>query len=139
VTVGSAIVAQLAADPGVAALVGDRVYQLQLPQGVILPAVRVQLIDDPAGYHLRGPLGLSEARVQTDVYAAETSGGDPLEQAEAVAEAVDVALSGRKFDVGGARHVSGAFRISRQQRYEGDALREVRILQDFAVWSSPIV
>jgi hypothetical protein len=139
-TVESAVRAQLAADPAVAALVGGRVYQLKLPQGVTLPAVRVQLIDEPAAYHLRGADKLHEARVQTDVYATETSGGDPYATAEVVADAVDEALSGRKFAIGTppARRIAGAFRISRRTLYESDVLREVRILQDYDVFSEPI-
>jgi hypothetical protein len=140
VTVESAVRAVLVADPGVGALVGGRVYQLKLPQGVTLPAVRVQLIDNPAAYHLRGADALSAARVQTDVYAAETSGGDPYRVAESVADAVDAALSGKKLDVGSppARHIAGAFRISRRTQYEGDVLREVRILQDYDVVSEAL-
>jgi hypothetical protein len=140
VTVESAVVALLAADTGLAALVGARVYQLKLPQKVTLPAVRVQLVDELPAYHLRGTVVLTGARVQTDVYAAEASGADPYAGATAVAEAVDAALSGLKGDVGTppGRHVAAAFRISRRPLFEGESLREVRISQDFAVWSSPI-
>jgi hypothetical protein len=139
-TVEAAVRARLATDAGLEALVGGRVYQLKLPQTVTLPAVLVQLVDELPAYHLRGGVGLTGARVQTDVYAAEASGADPYAVATAVAEAVDAALSGLKGDVGTppGRHVAGAFRISRRPLYEGESLREVRISQDFAVWSSPI-
>jgi hypothetical protein len=139
-TVETAIRTALVADPGVAALVGGRVYQLILPQDADLPAVLVQLISEPTSPHLRGIDALTGARVQTDVYAAQTSGTDPYAVAEDVAAAVDAALSGRKFDVGtgDARHVAQVVRISRRPLYEGGELREVRMQQDFAVWSVPI-
>ncbi len=139
-TVETAVRELLAADAGLEALVAGRVYMLKLPQAATLPAVRVQLVDELPAYHLRGTVGLTGARVQTDVYAAEASGADPYAVAEAVAAAVDAALSGLKGTVGTppGRHVAGAFRISRRPIYDGAALREVRISQDFAVWSSPI-
>jgi len=140
VTVESAIRDRLAADAGVAALVGPRVYALKLPQDVTLPAIRVQLIDEPRPYHLRGADALTIARVQTDAYAADVSGVDAYAVAERVADAVDAALSGAKVDAGTppARHVAGAFRLSRRAIFEPGAVREVRILQDYSVVSSPI-
>ena len=74
----------------------------------------------PQPYHLRGVDALTVARVQTDVYAADASGVDAYAVAEAVADAVDGALSGIKGDLGTppGRHVAGAFRISRRAQFE---------------------
>ena len=139
-TVETAIRTVLANDPGVTALVDGRVYQLILPQDADLPAVLVQLISEPTSQHLRGVDRLTGARVQTDVYAPTTSGTDPYAVAEDVAAAIDAALSGRKLDVGtgDGRHVANVQRLSRRPLYEGGELREVRMQQDFAVWSAPI-
>lgn len=134
-TVGSAVRSHLAAE--LSALVGSRVYQLKLPQDAIFPAVRVALISEPRAYHLRGHNALTAARVQTDVFVAEASGVDPHEVADALADAVDAALSGRKLLVGD-RRISLAERLNREPTYEGDALRLVRIRQDYNVVSQPV-
>ncbi len=140
-TVEEAVLEHLVADVGVSALVGSRVYQLKLPQKPTLPAVRVQLIDEPVTYHLRGGYTLTRARVQTDAFASEASGGDPYRSALAVAEAIDTALSGQRFTSQGSppeRQITGAFREDRRVMYEADELREVRVLQDYIVWSTSV-
>jgi hypothetical protein len=142
VNVEHAVRELLATDAALGALVGGRVYQLKLPQNVTLPAVRVQLISEPRENHLRGPMALTVARVQADAYAAESSGGDPYASASDVADAIDAALAGIKRTVSstsGARHLLCASRITRRPLYEADELREVRISQDFYIFSVPTV
>lgn len=137
-TAEEAICAQLLATAGVTALVSTRVYQLRLPQGPTLPAVRVQAIGAVDFYHLRGGDVTERARVQTDAYAAESSGVDPYAQAVAVAEAIHAALNGQRFlvnDSPASLQVTGVFRAGRQAFYEPEELRTVRIMQDWIVWS----
>jgi hypothetical protein len=139
VTVEQAVLDHLVADGDVAALVGTRVYQLVLPQGGTLPAVRVQLIDEPVDYHLRGEVDITRARVQVDAYAGEASGVDPYSGATALGEAIHAALSGMKFSVGSpALEVTGVFRQNREVLYEAEELRLVRVLQDYWVWSRTV-
>jgi hypothetical protein len=129
VTVEAAIADHLAADAGVTALVAQRVYQLILPQKPTLPAVRVQLVDDVEGYHLRGGSELKRARVQTDAYAVSYT------VATQVAAAIHTALSGRIFSVGSpAFEVTATFRADRRVLYEAGELRLQRVLQDYIVW-----
>jgi hypothetical protein len=129
----------LANDAGVQALVAARVYQLKLPQSVTLPAVRVQLVDEPRAYHFRGEDALTAARVQVDTFASEKSGEDPYDIATTVADAVHAALVGAaKTDVGGVRHFSAVYELMRRPMYDAEDLREVRVLQDFWIWSVPI-
>jgi hypothetical protein len=138
VSVEVAIVQHLSDDAGVTALIAGRVYQLKLPQGATLPAVRVQLIDEPSEYHLRGERSLTRARVQTDAYAGgEDFSGDPYAQAVAVADAVHAAMSGDIFSVGSPIdvEVTGVFRAMRRVLYEAEELRQVRVMQDYIVWS----
>lgn len=142
-SVEQAVIAQLVADADVAALVGTRVYQLKLPEQPTLPAVRVQLIDEPLSYHQRGVNGLRRARVQTDAYAWEydTAHPEPYATANDLADAIDHALSGQSFSDAESPNtvqVSGCFRETRIPMYEAEELRIVRILQDYIVWWTPI-
>lgn len=140
--VEAVIVERLVADAAVAALVSGRVFLLKLPQRVTLPAIRVQLIDEPLGYHLRGEHGCARARVQVDCYAAEASGGNSYTSASDVADSVDDALSGQKFENIGSPvsiSVSGCFREDRRTLYEdADDRKLVRVMQDYYVWSRKI-
>lgn len=126
--------AHLAADASVAAIVGVRVYQLKLPQNATLPAVRVQLIDAIETYHLRGGSLTERSRVQVDAFAKEASGLDPYATVEPLADAIHAALSGIVFD-GDDIRITGSLRVSRQPLYEPDELRDVRMTQDYIVWS----
>lgn len=140
-TVEQAVRERLVGDSAVAALVGARVYQLKLPQKPTLPAVRVQLIDEPLFYHLRGGSRLIRSRVQTDCYV----NGEPSTAYAAVtalADAVDAALSACVFKAGGSPaeiSVEGVFRQSRGPGYEADELRLARVMQDYIVWWRKLV
>ena len=131
--------ARLLASAGVSSLVGTRIYQLLLQQGVTYPAIRVQLISEPRDYHLRGADGSVRSRVQIDAYAQATSGVDPYDVAGDIADAVREALTGvAPFEDGGSPAellVTGAFVDSRRVLYEPDELRVVRVSQDVIVWS----
>lgn len=142
-TVEEAITARIETLAPVIALAGDRVYLDKLPESPTYPAVRVQLIDDPLGYHLRGPDGTKRARVQVDMYAEETSGGDPYASVTALADAIDgngkgtaaTGLSGWIGDVGSPPVVvRGCFRTNRLRRYDPDELRLLTMTHDYIVW-----
>jgi hypothetical protein len=148
VTIEEGICERLESLAPVAALVGDRIYQLRLPQRSGLPAIRVQEISETEDLHLRGPSDLS-TRVQVDVYAQESSGSDPWASAAAVAEAVHgnglgpqaSGLSGWIGSLGGSPpeiRVSLIRRVSRNQGYEAEELRLVWIRQDYRVFWRPM-
>jgi hypothetical protein len=132
-----AVAGRLEADYAVSSLVSDRVYQLKLPQDGELPAIRVQLIDNPQMKHLRGPDGTTGARVQVDAYDMEASGADPYASVEDIANAVNDALVYEPFTVGSVRVLS-ARREDRRALFEGDEKNTVRIMQDYIVWSRTI-
>lgn len=136
-TVETAVRTRLAATGGVTTLVGQRVYQLVLPQKPTLPAVRVQLVDEPTFSHLRGVEQLTRALVQTDCFGAEASGYAAV---ETLAAAVDAALTVEPFTVGTPAAIEIVFveRVSRRSMYESGELRQVRILQDFVIWSRAV-
>lgn len=124
---------------GLSTSAGARVYQLRLPQHATLPAVRVQVIDDLDTYHLRGGAGLKRARVQVDAFAQESSGGDPYEAAQALADEIngDDAGSGLSGYMGSEGSpgfdIAAIFRVFRRSSYESEELRQVRIQQDYEV------
>lgn len=134
-TAEEAVVTQLLDTPEVRAVVGTRVYQLMLPQKPTLPAIRVQLVDEPEMYHLRGPDNMTRARVQVDCYFAAV--GDAYDLATNLAEHVNTALVYQPWNTTSPnRQVSGAFRILRRVMYEGEEFRLVRVFQDYHVWSA---
>lgn len=136
-TVEIAVLERLRGDSAVRAIVDGRVYQLVLPQSFTAPAIRVQLIDQPTLYHLRGGDTLSRARVQTDAYARPAAGTDCYQVAADLADAISATLSGQRWTAGGTpgRDVSGAFRADRQVLWEGGDIQSVRVRQDWIVWS----
>ena len=83
------MVAVLEATVGVTNLVGQRIYPATLPQGVTLPAIRYQQIDDPAGLTHSGP-DLNHPRIQLTAVASTYA------SAEAIATALKTALHGKK-------------------------------------------
>lgn len=64
-----AVRAVLLADPTVAALVGDRVYPMHLPQTCVLPAIVYQRISTVGSIDLGGDTGLSRIRLQVTHWA----------------------------------------------------------------------
>lgn len=128
-----AVRTRLLATSAVTALVSTRVYLMRLPDPVTFPAIRVQLVDDPQMKHLRGPLGITGARVQVDVYDEETA-TDPYGSVNEISQAVEAALVFAPFSAGTV-YVQSAERIDRRALREAEELELVRMMQDFRVWS----
>lgn len=146
-TVEEAIIARILTLSPVTALTSTRWWLLKLPQSPVYPAGRVQLIDDPEGYHLRGPDGTTRARVQVDMYVDEhkalSLGRNPYDLLAEIADAVDgdgkgpdaTGLSGWHGDIGSpAFHIQGCFRIDRGVRYDPEELQVLTMSQDYYVW-----
>lgn len=75
-------------DPAVAALIGNRVYPVILPQKPVIPAVTYSEISSIGDMHMRGPSGLMQSRFQFSVWGSTTS------SVSQVASAVKSALNG---------------------------------------------
>lgn len=143
-TVEQAIRLRVSALPAVVAIASTRVYLDKLPQTPTYPAIRVQLVDEPGGVHLRGPDGLLRARVQVDHFVDEAaSGSDPYADVEALEAATRgdgkgtaaTGLSGWKGQVGSPPFVvRGCFRTNRLRRYDPDELRVLTMSVDYIVW-----
>jgi len=89
---GEALIARLAADPGVAALAGPRIYWLVRPQGMPddLPALVLQIISEERLQHLKGWQDMFEARLQVAALALRYSQSRQLAEA-AIGALIDVA------------------------------------------------
>lgn len=78
---------RLAAITAVTAIVGARIYGLELPQAPTFPAILVSSVARvPETLHLRGTTGVIVDRVQVDCYIAN-SNADPLGAARALSDA----------------------------------------------------
>lgn len=122
------LLALLAADAAVAALVGTRIEWGARRQGAAMPDILLRRIGGGPGETLAGTDGLVVTRVQVDCYAATYA------QALAVGRAVEAALHAHR---GGG--FQGVFLAGRREEREGgtnEADRPFRQSLDFIVnWS----
>lgn len=144
-TVEKAVRQHLVADSGVIALAGTRGYQMRLPQAPTLPAFRVQLIDESEHGHLRGGGATRLARVQVDAVAGESSGVNAYADASALADAInDAMMTQAPFVVsdGGSPATSLELKVverpTRMAMYDPQEVSQVRIIQDYMIWSRTV-
>lgn len=149
-TAADVVIARLLTIGAVTAITGNRWWLVKLPQKPIYPAGRVQLIDEPGAYHLRGPGNTRRARVQVDAYVDEATaaaaGQNPYTVLTALTEAIEgdglgeqaSGLSGWKGEIGSPPViVRGCFLIdSDGPRYDFEELRSLRMRMDYYVWST---
>ena len=141
-TVEQAVRTKLLATVGVTSLVNQRVWTQILPQDPTLPAVRLQVIDEVPRAHLRGINDLVPTRLQVDVFTGKNS-SDPYGTANTVMDAVTDALTPTPFSATGTGSpaevvdVVHAMPQGRQPLYIAEEKLQVRIQQDFIVWSKP--
>jgi hypothetical protein len=76
----SALRARLLAASAITAIVGQRVYWDERPQGGVLPDITLTLVTDIRAQHLKG-FDMSEAVVQVDVRATSFAGKKALKEA----------------------------------------------------------
>lgn len=135
--------------PAVVALISTRAYPLLLPQMPVLPAVRVQVVNEGQHYHLRGQTNAAGTLIQVDSYAERRSGADPFADASELARAIKGTwepgassstppdgLSGWRGRVGGSPptlEIRGAFFVNRATIFEPNEFRLVRVRQDFRI------
>jgi hypothetical protein len=118
ITIEEGIVYRLKNYSGLSALVGDRIYPLKLPQGVILPAVTYQRISTPRVItHDQGTGGLAMPRFQFSAY------DDGYSSVKAVIKQIREALNGYKGTPGGTDTVlvHGAFAEDEQDFDDPDS------------------
>jgi hypothetical protein len=119
----------LLAHAPLAVLIGNRIHWDRLPQNVARPAVVMHLVSDVPNYHLLGPSGLIDSRVQFDCQAGSA------EAAREVADALDARLGGYRGTYDGFKF-GGAFRLSGRSRSDGDGPTAIFTRSmDFRIWS----
>ena len=91
----TALTAEIQADAGLGALVGDRIYPLLVPQDVDLPAVAYQVISTDGTHTHNGTTPLVRATVQLALI------GTTYQQAKAVRAAAKALLDNFKGLMGG--------------------------------------
>jgi hypothetical protein len=128
----AALRSRLLTDAGIAALVGSRIAWAARPRRSELPSIALHLISAPRDYTMAGPSGLVNSRVQVDCWALTNA------EADAVADAVNTALSGLRAEVNGVQF-QGAF-LENETDYTDDASAPddvlARVSQDYSIWHS---
>jgi hypothetical protein len=76
-----ALRARLIAAGPVTALVGQRIYWVDRPQEAALPAITLQIIDDPREQHMKGLHEFQQTLVQIDVWSATYAAAKALKEA----------------------------------------------------------
>lgn len=115
-----AIFTHLKNDAGVAALVGTRIFPLEMHAPATLPAIVYQRIDGVPRNHMRGGTTKINARIQIDCY------GEEYADAKAVAAAVRTAMN--TWPAG----FKALLLSDRDFEEERTALK--RVLMEFSVW-----
>lgn len=140
-TVEEVVRARILAITAVTALVGTRVYMQKLPESPKYPLVRVQFIDDAVPFHLRGPVGVTPARIQVDAIARD---GDAYGSASSLLQAIDgdglgkqaTGLAGFIGGIGSpAFEIVGVFPQSKRSDYDPEELRILTLSRDYIVWT----
>jgi hypothetical protein len=126
-----AIIARLLGESGVAAIVTTRIFPGSRPQGSALPAIVLNRISGGPEYADDGEVGLEQARIQIDCWAA-TYG-----EAKLLARAVTACLSAVEGTVGATVFQSIELDIERDLREGGSAAADYpyRTALDFLIWA----
>lgn len=125
-TLEEGLVAYLAANEGVAALVGTRIYPLVVPQDAALPALAYQRISSPREHVHTGASGLVRARIQV------TNVGGTYSAAKALAETVRVAMDGYSGAMGTV--AVGAALLMNENDTWLDMFNAPVVRHDYAIW-----
>jgi hypothetical protein len=121
------LIALLLADPGVAAVAGDRVHWLRRPQGEATPALVLSRVGGGHAFTYGGRDDLVEARVQIDAWA------ERLADVKALARAVNALLSGYRATSGSIR--SAFLNAERDGLQDADPFGTLaRVSLDFTIW-----
>lgn len=112
----TALYGYLTSDPGVEALVLDRVYPVRMPEGTILPAITYARVSATRTYtydSFEDTDAFTKARVQFNCWSTRP------EEAMEIGEAVLLALSGYDGDMGG-QLIGASFAVLEQDLYDGE-------------------
>lgn len=105
------------------------IYWVTRPQGTGLPAITLQIIDDPREQHMKDVQGLQSTLVQIDVWATTYAQGKALKEAVIAALLPAETSNGIKFGRAFVRSRDLSERVETQLIY--------RPSMDFTIWHSP--
>jgi hypothetical protein len=122
----------IAADEGVAELVSMAVHWRLAPQSASVPFVNLSVISGERDYHMTGPSGLVNSRVQVDCWS------DKYSTAKALARAVETAVSGFSGAMGSITFNSIMIDAERDDDFPatGDTGTRFRVSLDLNIWHS---
>jgi hypothetical protein len=92
-----ALRARLTGAASVTALVGQRIYWVDRPQSSAIPAITLQIVDDPREQHMGGFQSRLFCMVQVDVWATTYGQGKAIKEAVIAALTPEVTANGIKF------------------------------------------
>ena len=121
-----ALRAYLLGQSAITALVGERIYHGEAPEGAAKPLVVVRRVSTPRDYVQTGPSGLTWPRVQLTIRAARQ------QEALEVAAALRQALSGYKGPMG-AVQVDAVFVVNEFDGF-GFGSRTYERMMDVIIW-----
>lgn len=104
----------LLGDSAISAVIGARVYPVDLPQNATFPAVRVSHVSDSRVVSSRRDLGLASPRIQIDAFGASYKAAADL------AQLILRRLSGYRGRMG-SREVQGVFPDTVRDGFEAEA------------------
>lgn len=125
-----ALRAFILADTAIAALVGTRMYPIQLPQNPTLPAIRFFRASGTRPQSTTGPLGQSNPRFQIDSYAIS------FEAANNLSELIRKRLDGYRGPAGSEDDfIQGAFFETERDFWEAEPLPGMYVAsRDYMIW-----
>ena len=122
----------LLADSSLQALVVDRIYWTQIPQGAERPYIILSVVSSVPDVTFAGATGLVQSRVQFDCW------GSDYYEAKNVARAIDTLLNGRKLTTpasGGTRFEGFFIEAERDGHDDVEAPDDLfRTSLDFIIW-----
>lgn len=144
-TLADAVKARLLDIAPLTALVGQRVFELTLPQNERRAAVRYFVVGTTRPRHIRGPINHFDQRVQVDAYVPIAGSTDPLAAARDIGAAVlgdglgsdATGLAGWSGVIDGSPDAIHIFDVDvlndGELMYEDDEQLRVRLRQEFRV------
>lgn len=128
----NALATYLLAQASIQALVGDRIYWVQIPQGSTRPYIILSVVSSVPDVVFQGATGLVQSRVQFDCW------GEDYYSAKNVARALDTLLNGRKLTTpgtGGIRFEGFFIEAERDGHDDVEAPDDLfRTSLDFIIW-----
>lgn len=121
-----AFVSYLTAYPGMTALIGDRMYPTNIPEGATLPLVTYQRISTPRLRSHNGPSGLAHPRFQFNCW------GRSYDEASRVAQQLVFGIEGFRGLMAGVE-VQAGFVEDERDDYD-TVTRQYRRMVDAILW-----